>query len=610
MKYKGLFLAFKNGKKAMKELKFLNKYLLKYKWHMVLGTLFVIISNLFQIVPAQLVRSSLDLVVENIRVYKSMNGVSAQDNFFQVFAFGILIYAGLIVLMALLRGVFLYFVRQTLIVMSRLIEYDLKNEIYKHYQSLPLSFYRRNNTGDLMNRISEDVSRVRMYLGPAIMYGLQLVTLFAMLIPWMFDISAKLTWYALAPLPLLSISIFFVNNKMERRSEEIQKHQSKLSTFVQEAFSGIRVLKSFNREDESMHNFAKESDHYKRQSLKLTKVQSLFYPLIMGLIGLSTLLTVYAGSVEVINGNLTFGNIAEFIIYVNLLTWPVTSLGWTTSLVQRAEASQKRINEFLKTSNHIVSEKNVVRELQGKIEFKNVSFTYPDTGIKALRDISFAVNPGESLAIIGTTGSGKSTVSNLVSRMYDVSGGEIRIDDVPITDYQLTSLRSQIGYVPQDVFLFSDTIFNNIGFGLDDLVEEKILQAAKDADVYDNIMAFPTAFQTRVGERGITLSGGQKQRVSIARAIVREPKILMLDDALSAVDTNTENNILNSLKRIMKGRTTLIISHRVSSAKLANKIIVLVDGEIVEEGSHESLLERNGMYRDLYEKQTQTEEVE
>lgn len=593
----------------MTELKFLSKYLIKYKWHMVLGTLFVIISNLFQIVPAQLVRSSLDLVVENIRVYKSMNGVAVQDNFFQVFAYGILIYAGLIVLMALLRGVFLYFVRQTLIVMSRLIEYDLKNEIYHHYQSLPLSFYRRNNTGDLMNRISEDVSRVRMYLGPAIMYGLQLVTLFVMLIPIMFSISSTLTWYALSPLPLLSLSIFLVNNKIERRSEEIQKHQSKLSTFVQEAFSGIRVLKSFNREDESMHNFAKESDHYKKQSLKLTKVQSLFYPLIMGLIGLSTLLTVYAGSVEVINGNLTFGNIAEFIIYVNLLTWPVTSLGWTTSLVQRAEASQKRINEFLKTSNNIVSDKNVVRELQGKIEFKNVSFTYPDTGIKALRDISFSVNPGESLAIIGTTGSGKSTVSNLVSRMYDARDGEILIDDVPITDYQLTSLRSQIGYVPQDVFLFSDTIYNNIGFGLDDLVEEKILQAAKDADVYDNIMAFPSGFQTRVGERGITLSGGQKQRVSIARAIVREPKILMLDDALSAVDTNTENNILNSLKRIMKGRTTLIISHRVSSAKLANKIIVLVDGAIVEEGSHESLLEKNGMYRDLYEKQTQTEEV-
>lgn len=594
----------------MKELKYLNKYLLKYKWHLLLGTLFVIISNLFQIIPAQLVRSSLDLVVENIRVYKSMNALETQNNFFEVFAHGILIYAGLIVLMALLRGVFLYFVRQTLIVMSRLVEYDLKNEIYEHYQSLPLSFYRRNNTGDLMNRISEDVSRVRMYLGPAIMYGLQLVTLFVMLIPVMFSISSTLTWYALSPLPLLSLSIFIVNNKIERRSEQIQKHQSKLSTFVQEAFSGIRVLKSFNREGESIKNFTKESDHYKAESLKLTKVQSLFYPLIMGLIGLSTLLTIYAGSVEVINGTLTFGNIAEFIIYVNLLTWPVTSLGWTTSLVQRAEASQKRINEFLKTSTNIVSEKNVERTLQGKIEFRKVGFTYPDTGIKALKEISFTVNPGESLAIIGTTGSGKSTVSNLISRMYDVREGEILIDDIPIKDYKLSVLRGQIGCVPQDVFLFSDTIQNNISFGLDDVPEGNVHQAAKDADVYDNIMAFPNGFATRVGERGITLSGGQKQRVSIARAIVREPKILMLDDALSAVDTKTENTILNSLKRIMTGRTTIIISHRVSSAKLANKIIVLVDGKVVEEGTHESLLEKSGMYKDLYEKQTQSEEIE
>lgn len=593
----------------MKELKYLNKYLLKYKWHLILGTVFVIISNVFQILPAQLVRSSLDLVVENIRVYKSLNGVDAQNSFFDVFAHGILIYAGLIVLMALLRGVFLYFVRQTLIVMSRLVEYDLKNEIYEHYQALPLSFYRRNNTGDIMNRISEDVSRVRMYLGPAIMYGLQLVTLFVMLIPVMFSISSTLTWYALSPLPLLSLSIFLVNNKIERRSEQIQKHQSKLSTFVQEAFSGIRVLKSFNRESESIKNFTKESDDYKRQSLKLTKVQSLFYPLIMGLIGLSTLLTVYAGSVEVIKGTLTFGNIAEFIIYVNLLTWPVTSLGWTTSLVQRAEASQKRINEFLNTQTNIISEKNIERALQGKIEFKKVGFTYPDTGINALKEISFTVNPGESLAIIGTTGSGKSTVSNLISRMYDVREGEICIDDVAIQDYNLSNLRSQIGYVPQDVFLFSDTIQNNIGFALDNVPEHQIHQAAKDADVYDNIMAFPNGFATRVGERGITLSGGQKQRVSIARAIVREPKILMLDDALSAVDTKTENTILNSLKRIMVGRTTIIISHRVSSAKLANKIIVLVDGRVVEEGTHESLLEKNGMYRELYEKQNQTEEV-
>jgi ATP-binding cassette subfamily B multidrug efflux pump len=594
----------------MKELKYLNKYLLKYKWHLILGTIFIIISNVFQIVPGWLVRHSIDLVADNVPVYRSFQNTDLQKDFYKEFAYNIFIYAGLIMVAALLRGLFLYFVRQTLIVMSRHVEYDLKNEIFEHYQTLPLSFYRRNNTGDLMNRISEDVGRVRMYLGPSIMYGLQLFTLCATLIPWMFWINPKLTWYALIPLPLLSISIFLVNEQVEKRSERIQRSQSKLSTFVQEAFSGIRVLKSYNREAESFRKFNIENEAYKKQSLKLTKVQSLFFPIITALIGLSTILTVYAGSTEVINGNTTLGNIAEFIIYVNMLTWPVTSLGWTTSLVQRAEASQKRINEFLNTKTNIVSEKELEKDIEGKIVFKNVSFTYPDTGIKALKDISFSINPGESLAIIGTTGSGKSTVANLVSRLYDVRDGEILIDDVPITYYNLTSLRSQIGYVPQDVFLFSNTILNNISFGIKNPDEEKVKQAAKDADVYDNIMAFPNEFNTRVGERGITLSGGQKQRVSIARAIVREPKILMLDDALSAVDTKTENNILNSMKRIMKDRTTIIISHRVSSAKLANKIIVLVDGSKVEEGTHDSLIEQNGFYRELYEKQTQSEEVE
>lgn len=593
----------------MKALKYLNKYLFKYKKLILLGTLFVVISNAFQIFPAQLVRHSIDLVIDNIRIYRAFEGLRLQENFFKIFAFGILMYAALIVLMALLRGYFLYLVRQTLIVMSRLVEYDLKNEIFEHYQLLPLSFYRKNNTGDLMNRISEDVSRVRMYLGPAIMYGLQLITLFMMLIPVMFSISPTLTWYALIPLPFLSISIYFVNNIIEKRSEEIQRSLSALSTFVQEAFSGIRVIKSFNRELDSMHKFEAESDEYKRQSLKLTKVQALFFPLIFGLIGLSTILTIYAGSTEVIQGNLTLGHIAEFIIYVNLLTWPVTSLGYTSSLVQRAEASQKRINEFLNTTTTLISEKNIETEIKGKIEFKHVSFTYPDTGITALNDISFVVNPGESLAIIGTTGSGKSTISTLVARLYDVTKGEIKIDDIPIAEYNLLALRKQIGYVPQDVFLFSDTIANNIAFGMNEADEAKIIQAAKDADVYHNIMGFPQRFNTRVGERGITLSGGQKQRVSIARAIVHEPKILMLDDALSAVDTNTENNILNSLKRIMQGRTTLIVSHRVSSAKLANKILVLMDGVIVEEGTHESLIAAKGFYKELYDKQTKAEEI-
>jgi ATP-binding cassette subfamily B protein len=594
----------------MKELAYLNKYLLRYKRLLVLGLLFAVLSNIFQIIPGPLVRQAIDLVVNNVRVYKSLSGLSAQSEYFGLFSYGVLICALLIVLMALLRGLFLYFIRQTVIVMSRHIEYDLKNDIFEHYQSLPLSFYRRNNTGDLMNRISEDVSRVRMYIGPSIMYFMQLATLFLMLIPIMFSINSTLTWYALSPLPLLSLSIFYVNNVIEKRSEEIQSSQSRLSTFVQEAFSGIRVIKSFHRESDSIRRFREESDGYKKQSMKLTRVESLFFPVVMALIGMSIVLTIYAGSVEVISGRLSLGNIAEFIIYVNLLTWPVISLGWTSSQVKRAEASQKRINEFLRNQSDILSDKNLVRAVEGRVEFRQVSFTYPDTGIQALRDVSFAIEPGESLAIIGTTGSGKSTVSNLMVRLYDATAGEILVDNVPIRDYQLQHLRRQMGYVPQDVFLFSDTIFNNIAFGLEVASEEKILQAARDADVYDNIMEFPQGFATRVGERGITLSGGQKQRVSIARAIVREPKILILDDALSAVDTKTENAILNSMKRVMQGRTTLIISHRVSSAKLASRILVLVDGQITEQGTHAELMARSGFYQELFEKQMAGEEPE
>ncbi|UII22385.1 ABC transporter ATP-binding protein [Fulvivirga ligni] len=593
----------------MKELSYLNKYLFKYKYHLISGVIFIILSVIFQIAPALIVRYALNLVTENITIYKSLDGLELQENYYTIFAGSIIIYAVLILAMALLRGVFLFFVRQTIIAMSRLIEYDLKNEIYAHYQSLPLSFYRRNNTGDLMNRISEDVSKVRMYLGPSIMYGLNLFVLFAILIPYMLSINVTLTLYALIPLPILSISIYYVNNIINKRSEEIQISQSGLSTFAQEAFSGIRVLKSFTKEKDSVQQFTEKSDEYKHKSLRLTKVQSLFFPLILGLIGLSTILTIYAGSTEVIDGSLSFGNIAEFIIYVNLLTWPVASLGWISSLIQRAAASQKRINEFLKTKNDIISTENIQQELRGEIEFKNVTFVYPDSGITALKDVSFEIKPGQSLSIIGTTGSGKSTIANLISRLYDTTEGEILIDDKNIKKYEMVSLRSQLGYVPQDVFLFSDTIFNNIAFGTNDLSEEKVLKAAKDADVYDNIMDFPNGFNTRVGERGITLSGGQKQRVSIARAISRDPKILMLDDALSAVDTKTENTILNSMKNIMQGRTSIIISHRVSSAKLADKIIVLDDGVAVEKGTHEELMKANGTYKELYDKQTLSEEA-
>ncbi|MEQ8807801.1 MAG: ABC transporter ATP-binding protein [Imperialibacter sp.] len=594
----------------MKDLAAINKYLLKYKYHLILGTLFIIISNVFAIIPAYLVRQAFDIVQRGISLHSAFQGLELQSETYDLFTSSIFIYGFFILLMALLRGVFLFFMRQTIIVMSRLIEYDMKNEIYAHYQTLPLSFYRRNNTGDLMARISEDVSKVRMYIGPAIMYGITLFTLFFMVIPFMFSINPKLTLYSLLPLPVLSVSIYFVNNIINKRSEEIQRSLSNLSTFVQEAFSGIRVIKSFVREHDFDDKFNRESNEYKDKSLQLTFVNALFFPLIMFLIGLSTILTVYIGSIEVMAGAITTGIIAEFIIYVNMLTWPVTSLGWITSIIQRAAASQKRINEFLDTKTEIVSTLNVKQEIKGAIKFEDVSFVYPDSGIKALSHVSFTVDPGDSLAVIGTTGSGKSTIANLICRMYDVNQGQIKVDGHDIRAYNVQHLRGQIGYVPQDVFLFSDTLANNIAFGGNDHNRDQIVKAAEDADLLENIKGFPAGFETKIGERGITLSGGQKQRLSIARAIVRNPQILILDDSLSAVDTKTENSILQAMKRIMVNRTTIIISHRVSSAKLANKIIVLDDGEIKEYGVHESLLAQGGIYKELYEKQLQTEESE
>jgi len=585
------------------DLAYLNKYLFKYKYHLILGTLFIIIANYFSIMPAVLVRYSFDLLKGNYELFKLFDGFDLQTDAYALFAKSIWILGILILISALLRGIFMFFMRQTIIVMSRIIEYDLKNEIFEHYQSLPLSFYRKNNTGDLMNRISEDVSKVRMYFGPAIMYGITLLTLFLMVIPFMFSINFKLTIYSLIPLPILSLSIYLVNNIIHKRSERIQESLSNLSTFVQEAFSGIRVIKAFDREEDINLQFEKESTDYKNKSLKLAFVQAVFFPLIMSLIGLSVILTIYIGGVEVFNGSISTGVIAEFIIYVNLLTWPVAALGWITSTIQQAAASQKRINEFLEKKTDIISTENLEKNLEGTIEFKNVDFIYPDSGIHALKNISFKVNQGESVAIIGNTGAGKSTLANLICRMYDISSGSLKIDGQSIQRYNLSCLRSQIGFVPQDVFLFSDSIRNNIAFGNPDMNEEKIIQAAKDADLLNNIADLPNGFDTRVGERGITLSGGQKQRVSIARAVAREPKILILDDALSAVDTKTENTILEAMTKIMKGRTSLIISHRVSSAKLASKIIVLLNGSIIEQGSHEDLLEKNGAYKGIYDQQ-------
>jgi ATP-binding cassette subfamily B multidrug efflux pump len=593
----------------MKYLKHLNKYFLKYKWYLILGTLFTFISNLFGVVPAQIVRYALDLVKETIDLYFLFDGFKLQTSIYEFFAFSILLYGLMILVLALLKGFFLFLVRQTLIVMSRHIEYDLKNEIYHHYQTLPLSFYRRNNTGDLMARISEDVNKVRMYVGPAIMYGLNLITVFILVIWYMLSVNPKLTWFVLLPVPFLSFSIYFVNTIIMRKSEQIQANLSKISTFTQEAFSGIRVLKAFVQEEPSTIAFTKQANIYREKSLDLVKVDSLFSPLVSVLAGLSSVIVVYVGGMEVMAGRLTPGSITEFIMYVYMLTWPMIALGWTASQIQRAAASQQRINEFLNEKTDIISKENIVKDIAGDIDVKNVNFVYPDSGIVALKDFSMQVSAGESVAILGTTGSGKSTIANLLCRMYDVAEGEIKVDNFPIKNLNVNHLRSQIGYVPQDVFLFSDSIKNNVKFGSENMTEEQIIQAAKDADLYNNVIDFPEGFDTVLGERGVTLSGGQKQRLSIARAIAREPRILILDDCLSAVDTKTENQILNNLQGIMKGRTSVIISHRVSSAKLADKIIMLDDGHIVEQGTHDDLMEANGAYRELYDKQMAVEDV-
>ena len=587
----------------------LNKYFWKYKWHLFLGIFFTFCSNFFGVVPAQLVRYALDLVTETIDVYFLFKGFPIQSVFYEVFASTLFYYGGLIVLMAFIKGVFLFLIRQTLIVMSRHIEYEMKNEIYAHYQTLPLSFYRKQNTGDLMARISEDVSKVRMYVGPSMMYGFNLITVFALVIYYMAKVNVTLMWYVLLPLPILSLSIYYVNSIVMKKSEEIQAGLSSISTLAQEAFSGIRVLKSFVRENHSGQQFASASANYRKKSLDLVKVDSLFTPLISLLVGFSTLLVVYIGSKEVMAGEITVGNITEFIMYVFMLTWPVTALGWTSSQIQRAAASQKRINEFLQAKSELEIGKQIVKPISGNWVFKNVSFTYPGTEREILNQLSFEIESGESVALLGTTGSGKSSLAQLLARFYDPSSGDILLDGVSLKDWDIKHVRQSLAYVPQDVFLFSTTIAENISFGQDGMSNEQIMHAAKMADVYENIMEFPDQFETILGERGVTLSGGQKQRVSIARALAKNPTMLILDDCLSAVDTHTEHKILNNLKKIMVGKTSLIISHRVSSAKLAKRIMVLQDGQIVETGNHLQLMKRKGYYYELYQNQLNEEDT-
>jgi ATP-binding cassette, subfamily B, multidrug efflux pump len=588
----------------MKDLAHLNKFFYKYRWRLIPGVIFVIISNIFGVLPAKVIKIAFDLVTDNISTYRLFDGFDRQELVYQMFGYSLLFFGITVLLLALLRGIFLFFMRQTIILMSRHIEFDLKNEIYEHYQHLSMSFFRRNNTGDLMNRVTEDVSRVRMYVGPAIMYTINTVVLFLLVIIAMISVNLKLAVLSLLPLPILAFTIYYVHNIINEKSEKIQERLSKLSGFVQETFSGIRVIKAYVREEETKEKFAAESNAYKKDSLALVQVQATFYPTMLLLVGLSTIVTVYVGGIEVMNGTITSGNIAEFIVYVNQLTFPVTSLGWITSLVQRAAASQKRINEFLNTSSDIVSTNKEPFHLKGHIEFKNVSFTYPDTGIKALQNVSFEANPGEFLAIIGRTGSGKSTLANLLMRMYDADEGLILIDGKPINQLNLSHYRSQTGFVPQDVFLFSDTIANNIAFGETSKSDtSKIERAAKQAAVYDNIIEFDTGFETMIGERGITLSGGQKQRVSIARALIKNPQLLVFDDCLSAIDTKTEEEILRNLGGNLNGKTSIIIAHRVSTIKNADKIIVLEQGKVVEQGTHLELLNHAGVYKEMYEKQ-------
>jgi ATP-binding cassette subfamily B multidrug efflux pump len=591
-------------------LKYLNKYFWKYRWRLIFGIICIAVSSWFAIFPAQLIRNGIDMVIEGLEQRRIAGEFALAGELESKIFYGAMVFGVLVIATALLRGLFTFLMRQTIIVMSRLIEYDLKNEIFEHYQKLSLSFYKKNKTGDMMNRISEDVSQVRMYIGPAVMYTVNLVIMFIMTLGTMIAVNAELTLYVILPLPLMSFAIYYVNSIINQRSTDRQKQLSVMSSFVQEAFSGIRVIKAYGRENDFESQFETQVKEYRNRSLNLVKVDALFFPVMGMLVSASVLLAIYVGGIRVMDGTITPGNIAEFILYVNMLTFPFISVGWVTSLMQRAAASQTRINEFLNSKPDIYNTpESLDLKVQGTIEFKNVGFVYPESGVVALDGVSFTVDQGKVLAILGRTGSGKSTIANLVGRLFDVTSGQILIDGHNVKTFRTENLRTSIGYVPQEVFLFSDTIFNNIGFGLnatDGTFEQQkaiVEQAAKDACVYDNIEEFPKKFQTLVGERGITLSGGQKQRISIARAIIKQPQILIFDDCLSAVDTETEDQILTNLNRVMHNKTAIIVSHRVSSVQMADHIIVLDEGKIIEAGSHKELINQQGAYADLYRKQ-------
>ena len=584
----------------MKALKHLNKYFYKYRYRLIIGVIITIVSKIFVLFTPRFVGDSINIISDRL------DGKIT----YEVFKTDLITNVLLIIGAAVVAGVFTFLMRQTIINVSRYIEYDLKNEIYQHYQVLSLNFYKSNRTGDLMNRISEDVGKVRMYVGPALMYTINTITLFALVIYNMYLASPSLTLYTLIPLPILSVIIYKISRIINKRSTIVQQSLSTLSSYTQEIFSGVSVVKSYGIEPQKNTEFEILSEENKQRQINLVKVQALFHPMMILLIGLSNLIVIYFGGKQYINGITDLGTITSFIMYVNILTWPVATVGWVSDLVQQAEASQERINEFLKTEPEIQNTVNELTPIKGDIEFKNVSFIYPDTNIEALKDVSFTLKSGKTLAILGKTGSGKSTILDLIGRLYDIDNGSILIDNKKISELNLYSLRESIGYVPQDAFLFSDTIKNNIKFGKEDATDDEVIEAAKDAKVHKNIIGFSKGYDTVLGERGITLSGGQKQRVSIARAIIKKPEILLFDDCLSAVDTETEEKILKNLVRLTKDKTTIIVSHRVSSAKNADQIIVLEDGKVIQTGNHENLINVDGYYKELYTKQLSEKEIQ
>ena len=579
----------------MKELQYLNKYLFTYRYKLLIGVFITIIARIFSLFTPRLVGNSMTAIEQYLNL---SNQDSSQLE-------GILLFnIALIISASLVSGFFTFLMRQTIINVSRFIEYDVKNEVYQHYQVLCSTFYKKNRTGDLMSRISEDVSKVRMYFGPALMYSINTIALFVIVISYMVSIAPSLTLYTLLPLPVLSITIYQLSKAINIRSTAVQETLAKLSSFTQEAFSGIGVIKSYNIQPSIENNFAALALESKNQNVALAKIQAWFFPLMILLIGFSNLIVIYVGGKQYIAGEIEIGVLAEFIIYVTMLTWPVATVGWVTSIVQQAEASQKRINAFLQQKPSIENGFSTKKIKQAQLSFENVSFTYPDTGIRALKEISFELKEGETLGIVGKTGAGKSTLLELIARLYDPNEGKVIIDHQNANTYSLNNLREVIGYVPQNPFLFSESIEENIRFGKNNASYEEIVEAAKNAAVHNNIIDFKHQYKTLLGERGVTLSGGQIQRISIARALIKDPMILLFDDCLSAVDADTEEKILAHLNRISQDKTTCIVSHRVSSVKNADKIIVLEDGEIIQQGTHNELLKIDGHYRDLAEKQS------